>query len=130
MATIRKKSRRPAAKGVLEGYGPEEFYCEMFGRRGLRHTRRIRERLEQLDLAALRRRARNAERELFNLGITFTVYRNRDAIDRILPFDVIPRVLSAKDWRLIDSGVRQRVTAINLFLVPLKDRCMLRGAEI
>ncbi len=116
MPALRKKPRRPAVKGILEGYRPEEFYCEMFGRRGLGHTRRIRERLEQLDLAALRRRARDAERELFNLGITFTVYRSRDAIDRILPFDVIPRVLSAKDWRLIDSGVRQRVAAINLFL--------------
>ena len=119
MSTIRKKPRRPVAKGVLEGYSPKEFYCEMFGRRGLAHTRRIRERLEQLDLLALRRRARDAERELFNLGITFTVYRNRDAIDRILPFDVIPRVLSTKDWRLIESGVRQRVTAINLFLYDI-----------
>ena len=111
-----KKPRRQAASGVLEGYGADGFFCEMFGRRGLGHTRRIRERLERLDLAALRRRARDAERELFNLGITFTVYRDRDAIDRILPFDVIPRILSKKDWHLIDSGVRQRVTAINLFL--------------
>ena len=100
MSAIRKKPRRPVAKGVLEGYRPKEFYCEMFGRRGLGHTRRIRKRLEQLDLPALRRRARDAERELFNLGITFTVYRNRDAIDRILPFDVIPRVLSTKDWHM------------------------------
>jgi len=88
----------------------------MFGRRGLGHTRRIRERLARLDLAALRRRARDAEQELFNLGITFTVYTDRNAIDRILPFDVIPRVLSTEDWRQIDSGVRQRVAAINLFL--------------
>ena len=116
MPARREKPCRPAAKGVLKSYRPEELFCEMFGRRGLRHTRRIRERLERLDLAALRRRARDAERELFNLGITFTVYRSRDAIDRILPFDVIPRVLSTKDWQLIDSGVRQRVAAINLFL--------------
>ncbi len=59
---LAKKPRRPAAKDVLKGYRPEEFYCEMFGRRGLGHTRRIRERLERLDLAALRRRARDALR--------------------------------------------------------------------
>ena len=52
-----------------------------------------------MSLAELQRRAQAAERELFNLGITFTVYSERDAIDRILPFDVIPRVLSAADWR-------------------------------
>ncbi|MBC6439720.1 MAG: circularly permuted type 2 ATP-grasp protein [Rhodospirillales bacterium] len=64
----------------------------------------------------LERRARDAERELYNLGITFTVYSDRDAVDRILPFDVIPRVLSPEDWKQIETGSRQRVTAINLFL--------------
>ena len=88
----------------------------MFGRRGLSHTRKIRDRLNKLDIATLRRRARGAERELFNLGITFTVYSDREAIDRILPFDVIPRVLSPKDWSIIDTGVKQRVTALNQFL--------------
>jgi uncharacterized circularly permuted ATP-grasp superfamily protein len=60
--------------------------------------------------------ARDAERELFNLGITFTVYSKREAIDRILPFDVIPRILSKPDWEKIDAGVKQRVAALNLFL--------------
>ena len=67
-------------------------------------------------IAQLRARVREAERELFNLGITFTVYTDRDAIDRILPFDVIPRVLSPADWLAIDSGVKQRVAALNAFL--------------
>jgi uncharacterized circularly permuted ATP-grasp superfamily protein len=88
----------------------------MYGRRGLGHTREIRKRLDALDIAALRRRARDAERELLNLGITFTVYSDRDAIDRILPFDIIPRVLSAKDWQIIETGVEQRIAALNLFL--------------
>lgn len=100
----------------LAEYHQGDYYCEMFGRRGLSHTRKIRERLSALDTATLRRRAKDAERELFNLGITFTVYTDRDAIDRILPFDVIPRVLSAKDWETIDTGVKQRVAALNLFL--------------
>jgi len=67
-------------------------------------------------MPSLRRRARDAEDELFNLGITFTVYSEHTAIDRILPFDVIPRVLSARDWQTIRSGVTQRVAALNLFL--------------
>ena len=78
--------------------------------------KKITTRLDEIEIAALRRRARDAERELFNLGITFTVYTDRDAIDRILPFDVIPRVLSQKDWKTIETGVKQRVAALNLFL--------------
>ena len=60
-----------------------------------------------------------AARELYNLGITFTVYSDQDVIDRILPFDVIPRVISAADWEKLEAGVIQRVTALNLFIADL-----------
>jgi uncharacterized circularly permuted ATP-grasp superfamily protein len=103
-------------KGQLSAYDPGGYFCEMFGRRGLAHTETIRARLDALDITSLRHRARDAKRELFNLGITFTVYTDRDAIDRILPFDVVPRVLSRQDWRIIETGVKQRVAALNLFL--------------
>jgi uncharacterized circularly permuted ATP-grasp superfamily protein len=76
----------------------------------------VRERLAGMDLADLRRRAEDAERELYNLGITFTVYSDKDAIDRILPFDLVPRILTAAEWDVIERGVVQRVAAINLFL--------------
>lgn len=105
-----------AAPAPLDAYDAGDYFCEMYGRRGLGHTREIRKRLDALDIAALRRRARDAERELLNLGITFTVYSDRDAIDRILPFDIIPRVLSPKDWKTIETGVEQRIAALNLFL--------------
>jgi uncharacterized circularly permuted ATP-grasp superfamily protein len=94
----------------------------MFGRRGLSHTRVIRNRLDSLGMQGLRRCSRDAERELFNLGITFTVYSDKDSIDRILPFDVIPRVLSAQDWATIDAGVKQRVAAMNAFLWDIYHR--------
>jgi uncharacterized circularly permuted ATP-grasp superfamily protein len=108
--------------GAITGYNPGEFYCEIFGRSGPRrpsHTRPIRDRLAELAIAQLRARARGAENELFNLGITFTVYTDRKSIDRILPFDVIPRVLSPRDWEIIESGVKQRVAALNLFLYDI-----------
>jgi len=57
----------------------------------------VRERLSKLSIAELRRRATDAEAELYNLGITFTVYSDNTAIDRILPFDVIPRVLRRRN---------------------------------
>ena len=51
-----------------------------------------------------------------NDGIAFTVYSERDAIDRILPFDAIPRVLSAAEWRHIERGIVQQVAGPNLLL--------------
>ena len=105
-----------AGTGLLADYDRGESYCELTGLGNLEHTRAIRERLDALDIAGLRRRSRDAERELLNLGITFTVYTDRDAIDRILPFDVVPRVLSKDDWAHIDAGVKQRVAALNHFL--------------
>jgi uncharacterized circularly permuted ATP-grasp superfamily protein len=100
----------------MSDYGSGDYFCEMQSQRNQPHLSKITKRLDELDISALRRRARDAERELFNLGITFTVYTDRHAIDRILPFDVIPRVLSKQDWVTIESGVKQRVAALNLFL--------------
>ena len=104
--------------GLLEDYAPGGFYCELVGAAKLPapHTRTVRERIDGLSLAELRRRAQAAEHELFNLGVTFTVYTDREQIDRILPFDVIPRVLSAEEWAMIERGVVQRVTALNRFI--------------
>ena len=74
------------------------------------------QRLQQMELADLSARSKDAERELFMLGITFTVYNDRNAIDRILPFDVIPRVITASDWGRLEADIQQRVKALNLFL--------------
>ena len=74
------------------------------------------QRLNRMRPGALNRRAKAVDTELFNLGITFTVYSDKNAIDRVLPFDVIPRVLSKSDWATIDAGCQQRVTAINRFI--------------
>src|SRR5262249_34696795 len=108
----------PAARDWLSGYDAGGYYCELFGRPGTpaTHTEPLRARLGRIPVDELRRRARNAENELFNLGVTFTVYSEKDAIDRILPFDVIPRVLSAAEWKHIEAGVIQRVAALNLFI--------------
>ncbi len=101
-----------------QAYDPDGYYCEMQGgsRAADASIALVRDRIGRMSMAELRRRAELAERELFNLGITFTVYSERDAIDRILPFDVIPRVLTVADWRTIETGVKQRVMAINRFL--------------
>ncbi len=117
MATI-TTLEKPAAAGILDGYDPRHFYCELKGspENRNRHLAALWQRLQGIELAKLRERAADAERELFTLGITFTVYSDRTAIDRILPFDVIPRVITAADWCVLDRGLKQRIKALNLFL--------------
>lgn len=55
--------------------------------------------------------------ELFmNQGITFTVYSDNKGIERIFPFDVIPRIITNNEWQQIEKGIQQRLKALNLFL--------------
>ncbi len=101
---------------VLDSYDPGGFYCEMLR---CPQTADIRDRLGRMPIGEFKRRAAGVEQALYNLGITFTVYSDSQAIDRILPFDAIPRVLPADEWERIERGVKQRVTAINLLLDDL-----------
>lgn len=103
---------------LLEAYDAQGFYDELFGRpdRPARHTEPIRNTLSAIDYEDLKRRAKDAELELYNLGITFLVYSQAQAVDRILPFDVIPRVISAAEWAHLEAGAQQRVATLNLFL--------------
>jgi uncharacterized circularly permuted ATP-grasp superfamily protein len=111
-------SETAPAAGLLAGYDPGDRFCELLGSPGQAagHAEALRQRLDAMALEDLRQRAHDAELELYNFGITFTVYTQKDAIDRILPFDVIPRVIPATKWEPIDAGIRQRVQAINHFL--------------
>ena len=105
----------------LSAYDQAGFYCEMLGKPGTAKAKlsQLWERLLTYESEELEARASEATGELLDLGITFTVYSDRDAIDRILPFDIIPRVLSAADWQRIEAGVTQRVAALNLLLEDL-----------
>jgi len=104
--------------GILAGYDPGSWFCEMLrpGQPAHPALSLLIERLRHFPIETLRRRAADAERDLLERGITFTVYSDASAIDRILPFDLIPRVITAEEWRVLEAGVIQRVRAINLFL--------------
>jgi uncharacterized circularly permuted ATP-grasp superfamily protein len=72
--------------------------------------------LIDLPLAELARRQQAAEAAFRSLGITFAVYGDDEAAERIIPFDIIPRVFSAGEWERLSAGLEQRVRAINLFI--------------
>ncbi len=98
-------------------YDPTPYFCELTARDGDGGViDRIRSRIAHIGLDALRARAAGAEDDLINLGVTFTVYSEATAIDRILPFDCLPRIITAAEWRHLEAGVKQRVQALNLFL--------------
>ena len=64
----------------------------------------------------LRRRQQAAEATFRQLGITFAVYGENDAAERIIPFDIVPRVFLPDEWARLSEGLVQRVEAINAFL--------------
>ena len=121
-------SGRQMELSILDGYDPQGFFCEMLRSSA---SRVIRERLSGLSIGALKERAAAANAELYNLGITFTIYSDARTIDRILPFDVLPRVLSSEEWRHIESGIVQRITALNLLLDDIyHDQQVLRDGVV
>jgi uncharacterized circularly permuted ATP-grasp superfamily protein len=72
--------------------------------------------LEDVQPDLLERRRREAELLFRRIGITFAVYGEADAQERLIPFDVIPRVLAAAEWNLLQRGLEQRVKAINAYI--------------
>ena len=102
-------------------YDAGPYFCELSPRAGDVDgaAAQVRARIAAIGLDALRTRALAAEDDLINLGITFTVYSEASAIDRILPFDCVPRIIEAREWARLERGVAQRVKAINLFLADI-----------
>ncbi len=74
------------------------------------------------DLAGLRRKSAEAEALFRRTGITFNVYGSNEANERLIPFDIVPRILSAREWTRLSRGIEQRVRAINAFLHDIYHR--------
>jgi uncharacterized circularly permuted ATP-grasp superfamily protein len=72
--------------------------------------------LSSLPLDELTKKEELARRLFMSQGITFTVYSSGEGIEKIFPFDIIPRIITAAEWDIIESGIKQRLKALNLFL--------------
>jgi len=73
-------------------------------------------RFASLSEGEIEQRQKAAEAALYHMGITFTVYGSDEGTERIFPFDIVPRIVSAGDWDIIERGLKQRIHALNLFL--------------
>ena len=80
------------------------------------HYRALAETLASLPSEELQRRKQSADLSFLNQGITFTVYGRDEGTERIFPYDLLPRLITAKEWERIERGLTQRITALNLFL--------------
>ncbi|MBK6297289.1 MAG: circularly permuted type 2 ATP-grasp protein [Sphingomonadales bacterium] len=75
--------------------------------------------LDETPAAELQRRQEAAEATFRQLGITFAVYGDEAAAERIIPFDIVPRIFTASEWSSLSAGLVQRVEAINAFLTDI-----------
>src|SRR3569833_1013383 len=107
--------------GIVAGYERGQGFDEAEDARGevRPHYGSLANSLERLTPEALHRRQKAAELFFLQRGTTFTVYGERTNLDRIFPFDSVPRLIPADEWARIDKGLKQRITALNLFLHDL-----------
>ena len=90
------------------------------------------DKIESLPAGDLLMRQKAAEALLLKMGITFNVYGRDEGTEKIFPFDIIPRIVSSRDWQQIETGLKQRIFALNAFVQDtyndkkiLKDKVVL-----
>ena len=103
---------------TFAAYDPEDYYDELIDADGNPRpgARLLVDKIESLPPGDLGLRQKAAEALLFKMGITFNVYGREEGTEKIMPFDIIPRIVSNSDWQQIESGLKQRIYALNEFL--------------
>jgi uncharacterized circularly permuted ATP-grasp superfamily protein len=103
---------------LLDKYQPGDFFDEMFSAEGQvrPHYSGLFERFQDLEPEEFQRRCSAVDAAFLRQGITFTVYNDQQGTERIFPFDLMPRIIPAKEWATIEAGLTQRMIALNLFL--------------
>lgn len=114
-------------------YDPGQFYDELFLERGVPRSEAqpLIDRIESLTMPELQRRQRAAQSALFKMGVTFNVYSDNQGTEKIFPFDIVPRIVSASEWAFLERGLKQRIEALNQFLADIYgDQKILRDGII
>ena len=113
------KARGAAPDGA--GYGSSAIYDEMFDPQGgvREHYAALSAQLAASSPEDLAEQQKTLERSFLLQGITFTVYGADSAVERIIPTDLFPRIIDAAEWARIETGLVQRLQALNLFLADI-----------
>ncbi len=108
----------------FSAYRSAGFYDELIDGTGTPRpwAKTLIDHLAGLDATELNRRRAAVDAAIMTMGITFTVYSDGANIDRAWPFDIIPRVMPSSEWRRIEAGLKQRLTALNLFISDLYNK--------
>ena len=102
---------------MFDNYNVNGLFDEMFEEAGRArpHYEPVLSRLTAIGRDLFDRRRKMADVSFRNQGITFTVYSDSSGVERIFPFDLVPRIIPADEWETIEKGLVQRLTALNLF---------------
>jgi uncharacterized circularly permuted ATP-grasp superfamily protein len=102
---------------MFSQYQVGTVFDEMFVEPGSprKHYAPVAQRLSNMDVGAFERRRRMADALFRNQGITFTVYSDKRGVEKIFPFDLVPRIIPSSEWDVLERGLVQRITALNLF---------------
>ncbi len=117
----------------FNNYNTEAFFDEMFEADGTIRLgyESFKERVEELTKAELLNRHHTAERALMSMGITFNVYSEGEGTERIMPIDIIPRIVNNQDWQNLEKGLIQRITALNMFIDDIyNDQHILKNGVV
>src|SRR5690349_22245244 len=104
---------------LFDGYDTGGFHDEMFCADGTPRAcaRLLFERINSVGDTELRRYQQAAEQALFRMGITFNVYGDAAGTEKIFPFDIVRRIVPAEEGSPLERGLRQRVHALNVFII-------------
>ena len=112
-----RQSGMKAGDLINSYYVDSQTWDEMYEGTSVRDRYRgIVEYLENLSIDELNKKDELAHRLFMSQGITFTVYSSGEGIEKIFPFDIIPRIITAAEWKYIEEGIKQRLRALNLFI--------------
>jgi uncharacterized circularly permuted ATP-grasp superfamily protein len=112
------KTKSMTQAGMLKGYNPEIFFDEMLTGDGEArgHYQHFRKLFESLTPEEFDSKRQSIDLAFLRQGITFNVYGDSAGAEKIFPFDLLPRIIPAKEWEMLERGLAQRITALNLFL--------------
>ncbi len=118
---------------TFSGYDPGDFFDELIAADGTPRSGALLlvDKIASLPPGDLIMRQRAAEALLLKMGITFNVYGREEGTEKIFPFDIIPRIVPAADWQQIESGLKQRIFALNEFLQDIyNDKRILKDKVV